>query len=275
MVLPLIAAGIGAGANLLGSYLQGERQSEMAERNIGLQREFAENAVSWKVRDAERAGVHPLFALGASTHSFSPVSVGGGIGEGLSRAGQDVSRAIMQGQTAQERQQTFGTAVADAQLEGEQLNNEYKRLQIMRVRQQLTAAVPGVTPDIIPGQSVDTVGGAGIKIDPLKVNPAAANAPYSEPGPVTDVGWARTATGVAPVPGGNVKERIEDVAPYEWSHAIRNLLLPTMGDRSSLPPFDPGPGNVWVWVPWRVEYQAVPKGSAREYLLNPNVFSGR
>lgn len=75
-------------------------QRELADRNEALQREFATSGIQWKVADAQKAGVHPLYALGASTTSFSPISMGGGVAakdslaSNLSDMGQDVSRAI-------------------------------------------------------------------------------------------------------------------------------------------------------------------------------------
>lgn len=50
------------------------------EYNAALQREFAQHGIQWKVADAQAAGVHPLYALGGGTPSFSPgasVSEGG------------------------------------------------------------------------------------------------------------------------------------------------------------------------------------------------------
>lgn len=40
-------------------------------QNNATQREFAQNGIQWKVEDAKKAGIHPLYALGASTASPS------------------------------------------------------------------------------------------------------------------------------------------------------------------------------------------------------------
>lgn len=50
---------------------------QMMEDQQEFQREMAKMGIQWRVADAEAAGVHPLYALGASVPSGSPISVGG------------------------------------------------------------------------------------------------------------------------------------------------------------------------------------------------------
>lgn len=50
------------------------QQAALAQQNIELQRDFAQNGISWRIADAARNGIAPLAALGASTPGFSPVS---------------------------------------------------------------------------------------------------------------------------------------------------------------------------------------------------------
>lgn len=42
---------------------------EANQANIDMQYDFAKNALKWKAQDAKDAGLHPLAALGAQTHS--------------------------------------------------------------------------------------------------------------------------------------------------------------------------------------------------------------
>lgn len=74
-----------------------ERQQQ---RNAELQREFAQHGIQWKVEDAKRAGLHPLYALGGAGATFSPAIGIAGAPSGPSTSsssgfidGQDVSRA--------------------------------------------------------------------------------------------------------------------------------------------------------------------------------------
>lgn len=116
------AAAIGAGASLVGNALEylGGRQSqadqiawareqmtrqeqlqrELATRSEYLQQLFASNQLQWKAQDARNAGIHPIFAMGASPVSASGYAgslspVGGPSGnpaEAFGDMGQDISR---------------------------------------------------------------------------------------------------------------------------------------------------------------------------------------
>lgn len=91
-------------------------QMALAERNMALQKEFAQHGVRWRMEDAIAAGLHPLAALGLMPIGSSPVSVmsnppnlqSGGSSRGnlyrsLSAMGQNVSRAVMATAQADER----------------------------------------------------------------------------------------------------------------------------------------------------------------------------
>lgn len=60
------AAILGAGA--LGAFGQSSANSD----NVRYQKAFAQRGIRWRVADAKKAGVHPLFALGANPASFTP-----------------------------------------------------------------------------------------------------------------------------------------------------------------------------------------------------------
>lgn len=111
MLGELLSAGLSAATKLFGGAREDKAvrennaqnlafQREQLDRNEALQREFAQSGVQWKVSDAEKAGIHPLYALGAQTQAFSPITMGAsseaatGTSRALSDMGQDVSRAI-------------------------------------------------------------------------------------------------------------------------------------------------------------------------------------
>lgn len=152
MLGPLISAG----ASLLGGFLNRDAQKDaneanaaQAARNEALQREFAQNSVQWRVADAQKAGVHPLYALGSPGMSFSPVSVGAsaetGVGTGLQSMGQDISRAVSAYRSPGEKvsavQQAQQTASNTLDLENKKLNNDLLRAKI-------AALGPGTPPGI-------------------------------------------------------------------------------------------------------------------------------
>lgn len=273
MLGPLIAAGANLVGGIMGQNAQREaaaRQEAIAERNIELQKEFAQSGIQWKVQDAAKAGVHPLYALGASTTSFAPVSVGtpsgSPMGEGIARMGQDLSRAVTSTSNATQRATSFSNAMSGLQLENQSLQNDYLRSQIARLKAQTGPPLPtaGGNPWTIPGQGDSiTTGDLNqiIKSDPLKYTPTAPNSPSQEPAPQPDVGYGRTLTGYAPIPGKEFKDRTEDMGPLPWIWFMRNVLLPNVGLNHNPPKNVPiGSDEEWYYHPYQ-EYRVKKKGS--------------
>lgn len=275
----LISAGTKIGAGILGKKSQDKANKiaiANAQSNRELQREFAQNAIQWKVADAKKAGVHPYYALGAATTSFSPVSVGVSgrdpLADSLADMGQDLSRAVHSTRTKAGRQTAVGATMERLGLERAGLENDLLRAQIRATVARTTAnqvGPPGPTTDpnafLIPG-SAD---GPLAKGKSLDVTRASASQPHSEGGAVTDIGYARTATGYAPVPSRDVKERIEDQFIPELAWALRNQLLPNIGVNLSPPPFKAPKGKRWVYNPLKQEYQLLRRGHAWEVLNRP------
>ena len=52
------------------------KEEKQMQREIARQYEFAQNTIQWKVDDAKEAGLHPLYALGASTQTPTVVRAG-------------------------------------------------------------------------------------------------------------------------------------------------------------------------------------------------------
>lgn len=150
---------ISAGANLLGGLFNRQSSENANERNYQAQKEFAQQGLRWKVADAEAAGVHPLYALGAQGQSFSPSFVGDtGVGQGLSNAGQDISRAAMTTATNNERDSAYNQQLRTLALERGSLENELLRTQIRRQVLESGPAFPSAvtrTAEDAAGISVD------------------------------------------------------------------------------------------------------------------------
>lgn len=134
-------------------------QMDIANQNIALQKDFAQQGVRWKVNDAKAAGIHPLFALGANTTSFSPVSVGTtadtSMGDMARGMGQDLSRAVQATRTATEKETAYQDAVKDLTLKKAGLENEYLAAQIAKIKQGSTPSMPS--------------GGKGTTFDPANI----------------------------------------------------------------------------------------------------------
>lgn len=101
---------IGGASSLLGGAVKAITGKQSGDREYERQKEFAQNGLRWKVEDAKAAGIHPIYAVGANTATYSPqAAVGSDFG--LSDFGQNIGRAIEAKQTHEER------------LAGQRLNN--------------------------------------------------------------------------------------------------------------------------------------------------------
>lgn len=125
-----------SGGKASGRAINHQRREMKLDRQLQL--DFAQKGIRWRVEDARDAGIHPLAALGAQTHSFSPVTVG--MQPDMSQAnmyrdlGQDLSRAFHATQTANERNAGLKEAKAKADV------MDALNLDNMRLQNQLLAA---------------------------------------------------------------------------------------------------------------------------------------
>lgn len=189
-MLGSILSGIG---NIAGSVLgfmgakdKNKQAQELANQEYMRQKEFAQQGIRWKVDDAHAAGVHPLFALGASTSSYAPQSIGlenemAHLGKGLADMGQDVSRASQAQTTKSERAAVVARdAIA---LEGMQLDNDIKRASLASALQKLNAAGtgPGIPEDDSSKRPPLMIGGRKWDTDPGTSNVEDYQKRYGEP----------------------------------------------------------------------------------------------
>ena len=70
--------------DFIGGLLSDQSRERQNQANIDNQKLFAKKGLQWKAADAKAAGLHPLFAMGAPTMSFTPNPVtGSGVGDAL------------------------------------------------------------------------------------------------------------------------------------------------------------------------------------------------
>lgn len=207
-------------ANLAGAFLGAKSDENAKDANVAMsaadremQREFAQQGVRWRVADAQAAGIHPLYALGANTPSASPsaIAVQGSDSwqRGLHDMGNSIDRAIESKQTERER---LGNRLLLAQIEGQEIENSFKASQIaLRSGPQMPPAFPAsgqvkMLPDEVTSSwRGDAAMTAGIK-------PATTQF-VNRDGSVTI--W----------PSPDAKQSIED-SMYEWEHMWRNRVVP-------------------------------------------------
>lgn len=91
-----------------------QQSLDFANKQMALEREFAQNGIRWRVEDAVAAGLNPLVGAGASSASYSPVGTAfnvmpadnsvRNIGlSALSGMGQDLFRSVLAGSSASDK----------------------------------------------------------------------------------------------------------------------------------------------------------------------------
>lgn len=244
-------------ANALGSVVSGitgaNAAKDAARTQYKHQKEFAQEGIQWKVADAKKAGIHPLYALGANTTSYAPVSVGDTNPlSGLAAAGQDISRAVDATRPASAKLDAYTRTAQGLQLQRMGLENELLASQIAKTRQTSTPPMPTASDRmLVDGQGDSPL----VRESPMARQSHAAGAPSQEAGAVTEMGYLRTPTGWAPVMSKDAKDRSEDDIGAELSWALRNRLLPSVGFAHQ-PPTDVklGPDEYWKFNAVKQEY---------------------
>lgn len=272
-MLGSIISGIGS---VLGGLFGQSSQEKQMEQQIAAQREFAQQGIRWRVADAKAAGVHPLYALGANTHSFSPIGIGGNpLGEGIAAAGNEFGRAVSAKGTNVER--AYNSRIMQLQLQRGELENQLLASQIARINapSQRQPAMPLVGPsmaerfgvtaadgDIMPiperfGGTIPNAPGSVVNVPLERIwDPEA---PFREPGAIADIGFSRTSGGgLAPVPSYDFNERAEDTFGPDIAWTWRNIVLPNFVDDAAKKPPAP-PGYRYEWSIYDQSYVLVRK----------------
>lgn len=251
----MLGALIGAGATLAGGLFGQSSAQKIAAENIRLQKQFAKEGIQWRAADAEKAGISKLYALGANTTSFSPVSVGNPLGESLSVAGQNIGRAIDAPASPEARAGRLATEMAATQLEGLKIDNDIKRADLLS-RTNL-ATQPGTPPAVLNSETTPLVPGQGnatIKLERKLVPGRDAPDPHASVGVNPELDWFRTRHGFSPEVPSELGEAQESqpLAAAQWF--MRNKLLPTFDSSHRTYPYEAPPGYVWQFNPLFGEY---------------------
>jgi len=170
----------------LGAYTSQQARRKEHDRQV----EFAQKGIQWKVKDAEKAGIHPLYALGAQTTSYSPANVGdSGAWAGV---GQNLGRAIDATRSNPAKAEALALTASQLQLEGVKLDNEFKRLQLasaMATARQ--GSMPGLpTMSTMPGLLGMPGQGDAPQVDGPQVNIKKTISPTNYGDPSFEIGSA-------------------------------------------------------------------------------------
>lgn len=220
MPLPaIIGAGAGLLGSLFGSIINSDETKSANDKNEALQRDLANNSIRMRRDDANRSGIHPLYAMGIQPYNAPATHVAPNTGDYVSQMGQDISRAVKATGNEMERLQI---RLLTSQIEGQDIDNASRRSQLARDNSaQLGPPFP-------------------IDVQPLKPTATGPNKGLTV-GSVPEVTWANTAQGGrVPVKSKDVQEAYEDdiVGNILWQ--LRNNILPPGGIAGS------SPDEIWV-----------------------------
>lgn len=256
---------ISSAMGLAGGMINATTSKKIAREQMRLQKEFAQNGIQWRVDDAKKAGLHPLYAIGASGASYTPVSqdssaMGNAVADAGAYLGKAVDQAIdkpTQKALAQEnlefqrRMQFNQLELARENLRGKRLDNDYAEQQMMNSLRAQGSANParpiavstpmgefGVNnPDFkrytskVSGNGATAL--AGVDLRPAEVVMSSPGRPYQTAGANSDISLIRTENGYTIVPSQQFADSTDDDVLSKVAWHMRN----TVGNRFS-PPAD-------------------------------------
>lgn len=242
---------VSAVGSIAGGILKGNSAQNVAGMNYEAQKEFAQNGIRWKVEDAKRAGIHPLYALGASTQGYSPS--GGytgdyGISDAAAHFGQGYERAQQAKMTKEERdKQDVRDAIQDmAALEDlnqkRRMNDAQIRLANSEIFRNFALSTNALRqtglPPAMPGGLGGVIAGQGNSYATGQTTPEISSVVTSEKGTPSvqagsppDVRFYRTLSGGrAPLPTEDAGDAMDAAlgAGLQWS--FRNNLVPWLAN---------------------------------------------
>lgn len=241
----------GIADDLLGKWGADDSAKKAAQRQYAKEKEFAQNAILWRVEDANRAGIHPLYALGNPG-----ISAGGSPGGGVSNYGQNISRAIDAARTRSERNAAQAEEATDRALSRDRTRAEIELLKQQslseQARRQDWQRGPPV-PDIKGPNKFEAIGG----YEPTASNTVVPSAHQvgRDPGVINTYAYGRDADGgVSILPSADVKNRIED-SPLELLWMWNNLISPEhMPGPPKGPEYKLPVGWIWKFHPGKRKY---------------------
>lgn len=251
---------LGEAFDTVAGYISGQQTNKQNKQAL-------QHSIQWRVQDARKAGIHPLYALGAP--SMSPYATAF-----ESHMGQAIDRSIEAGKDRAERLATATAAATTSatQAAADKLTLENMNLQNHMLRSQiarLNSTQVGPPAPTMGAMSSDPTG----RVQPLPAQPIinSPNNDAREAGVVTDYGYSRSDQGgLTVVPSMDVKNRIEDNMVQELAWAWRNQVLPSLGGMRPPDPREfplPRGTDRWRWS--AVNQQFLPYNSnSGMFLIN-------
>lgn len=131
-----ISGAFGIGQSLM-NQSSADKDRALAAKQYDHQKEFAQNSIQWRVNDAKKAGIHPLYALGSQGISYAPSSFSSMPDTSLSDAGNAVGSAVagFAGQKQAKELHELQVASMLEDIRGKRLANEMSQKELSRMGQ--------------------------------------------------------------------------------------------------------------------------------------------
>lgn len=172
----VLGSAVGAAGSILGGSLSDSRNASLSnsmwDKNYSAQKEFAQNSIQWRVQDAKKAGIHPLYAMG-NTPGYTPqdASYQSSYGQGVSQAMNRIGEAMGQLDLTQKREEVKGQKLDNAS-KAVALANEAIKSNLGQTPKIFPNPVQGVT-----GGKLISNGSGGVRIVPDTDDFEATNLP--------------------------------------------------------------------------------------------------
>ena len=219
-----MAMGVSGLGNIAVGLHEGAQNRQQMRHSDDLQREFAQNGISWKVEDAKRAGLHPLAALGMMPGpAYQPMHIGDAGAGSFREAGQNLAKAASMGMSQDERNRTeLENQLLMAQIQ----ESDARKQSIMSdiaTRQQNQLGSIGVQKEgvySLEGQAPVTPGAGVIDINPSAITSSSVARPSMEAGirPGEEQRFIGGMPILLPQLGGeSAEEIISEMSPAAWA----------------------------------------------------------
>ena len=131
-----ISGAFGIGGSVMNS-IGADKDRALSAQQYDHQKEFAQNSIQWRVNDAKKAGIHPLYALGSQGISYAPSSFSSMPDTSLSDAGNAIGTAVagMAGQKQAKELHDLQKASLVEDVRAKRLANEMSSKQLMSMGQ--------------------------------------------------------------------------------------------------------------------------------------------
>lgn len=271
---------IGAGASLLGGLLgksSADRARSDQKAHLQQERQFREqlalNGIQWKVADAKKAGIHPLYAMGASTPTYAPISANFKADDTsyIGRMGQHLGRAANAVASGPERKagQAYTAQLRGLQLERAQLENTLLASRIRTATQAGTGPGRGLS----GGRQGTIIPGQGDTLNIKKADREIADDHGSSEKHKTAAGaWVKTRTGLVRGWSERGRQLTEEQWGAETGATIRRNILPSVGiyggQKPSLKLYPLPPGQDWAYHPLYQEWRPSKKTTGGHVTFN-------